>query len=89
MNRREFLKKSFLGAVTGLAATNFLVGCMSRVGNKAGDKKAGTPYRCAFCGYLTRSTKDLTRGRCPRCLTNQFKEISETEMTKYLAEEKE
>jgi phage FluMu protein Com len=89
MNRRGFLKKSIYGLGLAIAASSILGGCMSKIGKTAEDKKAGKPFRCTQCGYLTRSDKDLTKERCPRCFTKNFKEISEAEMTEYLSEEKE
>ena len=85
MNKREFQKTLVAGSV-GLAGIAVLGGCVSRISEKAWDKEYGEPYRCTKCGYLTRSTTDITADRCPRCHAKKMVRISEEEMEKFLNE---
>lgn len=87
MERRKFIKNIFF-SVLGLGGLFALNGCMSGVSQTAEDKDAGDPYKCSLCGYLTRSKKDITQDRCPRCKTKNLKKITEKEMEKELGEEK-
>ena len=86
MNKREFQKTLVAGSV-GLAGIAVLGGCVSRISEKARNKENGEPYQCTKCGYLTRSTTDLSDTRCPRCYAKKMVRISEEEMEKYLNEE--
>lgn len=86
MNRRDFLKLTLGGAVTGGILT-FLNGCVARVSEAVHDKAKGTPWRCSNCGYLTRSTEDLANTRCPRCMEKDMKRITEEELNNYLKQE--
>jgi len=84
MTRREAFRKLCLCAtgILGLAA-----GCMApRVSPKAADKANGAPWRCEFCGHLTRSDADLADTRCPRCRRKRLRRISEEEAQKLLAQ---
>lgn len=87
MDRRDFLKWTLGGVVAGGILT-FLNGCVARISETVYDKDQGTPWRCSNCGYLTRSTKDLSDTRCPRCMEKDLKRITEEELQKYIAEEK-
>ena len=85
MNKREFQKTLVAGSV-GLAGMAVLGGCVSRISEDARDKEKGEPYRCAKCGYLTRSETDITDKRCPRCHVKKMVKISEEETEKLLSE---
>lgn len=83
MTRRGLLKKALLGAagIVGLICG----GCMApRVSPRVADKANGAPWRCEFCGHLTRSADDLTDTRCPRCGRKRLRRISEEEAQKLL-----
>lgn len=87
MNKREFLQMLTVGTA-GIAGTALLNGCMlPRVGENVNNERAGDPYRCQRCGYLTRSRTDISGDRCPRCRARLLKRITEDEMAGYLAQE--
>jgi len=86
MKRRDFYKL-ILGTTVGVAGVTLLGGCASKISREALDKKAGDPFRCSKCGYLTRSKVSLTLRRCPRCYTKNMVAISEEDMARFLAEE--
>jgi DNA-directed RNA polymerase subunit RPC12/RpoP len=83
MDRRGFLKVTLAGTL-GVAGLVLVDGCMPRVSEKVYDRSIGQPWRCGNCGYLTRSEKDLTDERCPRCGRKRLGRISEEELQKYL-----
>ena len=85
MNRREFVKSvciALLGSV-GIVLTSG--GCIApRVSPTVFDEKS-QPWRCEYCGHLTRSDRHLTGTRCPRCKRKGgMKRISEKELERYL-----
>ncbi len=86
MNRRKFLKR-VLSGVLGITGFMLIEGCMAPlVSPKIFDERNGSPWRCGYCGHLTRSTADLTGTRCPRCGRKQLGRISESELQQYLKE---
>ncbi len=73
MSRRNFLK-NLLIAVSGVISFSLLAGgCLIAplVSPKIKEEKS-QPWRCEFCGHLTRSEVDLTNNRCPRCKRKGF-----------------
>lgn len=82
MKRRTLLRVTagFIAGAIGLGT-----GCaVSRIGDKARDLEAGDPWRCQTCGYLTRSTEDISHERCPRCMTKKLRRITEEEFADWL-----
>lgn len=87
MKKQEFLR-TLIAGITGVVGVSFLAGCMApRVSQSAWDKMAGDPYRCGRCGHLTRSKKDISGERCPRCHSKMLTRITEEKMVKYLKDE--
>jgi DNA-directed RNA polymerase subunit RPC12/RpoP len=86
MTRRGLLKNVIVCAAGALGLT-VSGGCMApRVSPKVADESNGAPWRCEFCGHLTRSDTDLSDTRCPRCRRKRLRRISEEEAQKLLAE---
>ena len=84
MNRREFVRQMALGVV-GLVGVLAAGGCaVARVSKAARDKSKGQPWKCTHCGYLTRSTEDLSNTRCPRCKRKKMIRITEEQLTEEL-----
>jgi len=82
MQRRSFFKTLAVGCAGGMA---WIQGCVSRISKEARDPDQGDPWRCQTCGYLTRSSEDISGKWCPRCMTKRFKRVSEEEFEKWLA----
>ncbi len=81
-------RRSFLGtlAVAGTTVLGWVQGCaVSRISDEARDPEQGDPWRCQTCGYLTRSSEDISGKWCPRCMTKRFKRVTEDEFAKWLA----
>lgn len=87
MNRRDFLKWTVGGAITGSLLT-LVSGCIARINESVYEKDKGSPWRCTNCGYLTRSEKNLSDTRCPRCFEKDFEKITEEQLKKYIEQEK-
>ena len=85
MVRRQFLS-SMGAALAGASALLATVGgCVApRVSPSVGEQKLQA-WRCEHCGHLTRSERDLTDTRCPRCFRKGvLKKITEKELQAYL-----
>lgn len=87
MRRRDFLRMA-LGGIFAGGMVSFLSGCSGKIDKNVYKKDKGSPWRCTSCGYITRSNKDLSNTRCPRCYSKALKKITEDELKQYLAEEK-
>lgn len=86
MNRRTFIKNAGF-AVVAVVAGVFSHGCVApKVDSSAYDDKNGDPWRCEFCGHLTRSKNDLSETRCPRCMKKKLRRITEEEFRNDLSE---
>jgi DNA-directed RNA polymerase subunit RPC12/RpoP len=85
MNRRRFLKSACV-AVTGSAALVLVSGgCVAPRVSATVSEETSQAWRCEHCGHLTRSAKDLTDTRCPRCRRKGLlKKITEEELQDYL-----
>jgi len=88
MNRRQFLK-SVCVAVLGSAALVFTSGgCVAPLVSRTVSEQKSQPWRCGYCGHLTRSDRDLTDTRCPRCKRKGFlTRITEKELQDYLKQQ--
>lgn len=80
MNRRDFLVSA-----CALAAVNLAMlcsgGCVAPLISPAVSENTSQPWRCGNCGHLTRSERDLTDTRCPRCRRRGFlAKITEEEL---------
>jgi len=85
MSKRRFLRSLSL-AVGAASVPLFLAGgCVApRVSSAVSELKT-QPWRCEYCGHLTRSDQDLTATRCPRCKRKgSIKKITEEELQGYL-----
>ena len=81
MTRRDFVKK-LVSSVLGFFSMTAVHACMAPlISATARDKNAGDPWQCMNCGHLTRTHKDLSGTRCPRCMQRMLVRISEEEMT--------
>lgn len=85
MTRRKFLVSVGLVAAGSAALLSGAGGCVApRVSPTVTESKAQA-WRCDHCGHLTRSDRDLTGTRCPRCMrTGVMKRITEEELQAYL-----
>jgi len=84
MDRRAFIKV-LPASIAGIVALLSLGGCAAPlVSSKVWDPGNGSPWLCRNCGHLTRSDKDLTNTRCPRCGQRMLARISEDEMEQRL-----
>jgi hypothetical protein len=82
-HRRDFLRLGWiLLMVVGLAG---LPACSRRESATARDPAAGDPWRCSACGYLTRSSDDLSGTRCPRCWRTALQRVDEQTFAAELA----
>jgi DNA-directed RNA polymerase subunit RPC12/RpoP len=80
MDRRNFLV-SVCAALAGSAGLLFLGGCIAPLISPAVKDQESQAWRCDNCGHLTRSDRDLTNTRCPRCKRKGFlKRITEQEL---------
>ncbi len=77
-------RSEFRNLILGVCGIFMLTGCKSRIAKSARNPEAGDPFRCNRCGYLFRSTKDMSNERCPRCYATELMRISEEEMETYL-----
>lgn len=81
--RRPVLKSAGVALAFGLPA--MMSGCVApRISPKAMDKGNGKPWRCGYCGHLTRSQNDLSTERCPRCRRKELRPVGESEFAEYL-----
>jgi DNA-directed RNA polymerase subunit RPC12/RpoP len=81
MHRRQFL--SFMGvALAGRAAILVTAGgCVAPHVSPTVAGQKSQAWRCGKCGHLTRSDRDLTDTRCPRCFRKGFmKKVTEKEL---------
>lgn len=84
MNRRHFLKSVCIAVLGSIAFVFTLGGCVALVSPTVSEQES-QPWRCSYCGYLTRSEQDLTDTRCPRCRRKGFlARITEKELQDYL-----
>ena len=81
MNRRTFLRSVCVAVAGGVALLFTTGGCVApRVSPTVSEQKSQA-WRCGHCGYLTRSDRDLTATRCPRCKRKGvLKRITEKEL---------
>lgn len=76
MTRRQWFKTTSL-LVAGVAGA-VAAGCAPWIAAVARDPKNGQPWQCGNCGRITRSGKDLSAHRCPRCWhKGRFRRITE------------
>lgn len=87
MRRRDFLKLALGGIFIG-GTVGFLSGCSAKINKNVYEDNQGAPWHCTACGYLTRSTADLSDSRCPRCYQKSLIKITEEELKTYLDEQK-
>lgn len=84
MNRRHFLRSAFV-TLAGSAAFLLSGGCVAPLVSPTVSEQKSQAWRCGNCGHLTRSSRDLTGTRCPRCKRKGFiVRISEEELQGYL-----
>jgi DNA-directed RNA polymerase subunit RPC12/RpoP len=82
--RRQFLGSAGLAVAGGTALALGLGGCAALVSPTVTAEKSQA-WRCEDCGHLTRSDKDLSASRCPRChRKGVFTKISEAELQTFL-----
>jgi DNA-directed RNA polymerase subunit RPC12/RpoP len=84
MDRRNFLISACI-AMAGSLAVLFSGGCVAPLISPAVSEQTSHAWRCGNCGHLTRSDRDLTDTRCPRCGRKGFlRRITAQELQDYL-----
>ena len=85
MTRRDFLKSVSLAVAGGAALVAVSGGCMAPHVSQSVSQSKAQPWRCGYCGHLTRSDQDLTETRCPRCKRKgHMTRITEEQLQSYL-----
>ena len=86
MNRRQFIKSAST-TLAGSAILIFTSGCIApRISPMVAEKKSQA-WQCGNCEHLTRSDKNLSDTRCPRCMRKGFMaKITEKELLEALEE---
>jgi len=88
MDRRHFLISACV-ALAGSLAALCSGGCAAPLISPAVSEQTSQAWRCGNCGHLTRSERDLTDTRCPRCGRKGFlTRITEQELQDYLKQYK-
>lgn len=85
MDRRQFLSSMGVALAGSAAILVTAGGCIAPHISPSVSGQKSQAWRCDNCGHLTRSDRDLTDTRCPRCFRTGFmKKITEKELQDYL-----
>lgn len=83
MTRRQFLKTA--GWALAGCWTLGTIGCVAPKVSPSVQGSDDPAWQCGYCGHLTRSSRDLSGTRCPRCMRrNVMERISEESLKELL-----